>query len=558
MSDSDSPRRKKDSPAPEEHRGLPHSAELERTVLGSLLDARQAAAVHIVREKVRHPIVFFERDHRLIYQACMDLDDEGQRLDLPTVVERLRRTRFQIAVDRLRRLQALMDAEELDGMKRATLRNLYRFRPEDEANDGAENVLEAVGGHSALVALIKWASGSNLGQHAGLLWDTYCKRRLIVQVRRIGDESQDSTENFTALMDKASASMMRLSRLDASSSVHALPEVVEEALAVIGKRQTEPDTSVTTGYPELDERLNRLRGGGLYILAARPGVGKTSFVLSVVLNILQQAPNNHILFFSLEVGRVDLVTKLLSGVSQVDSRKIENGTFSVEEQDLITAAGENLKELPLHVMDVADLTVQGLRSTVKRYMAQCNNSLRLVVLDYLQLLTSHRPDMSEYERISDISRTLKVLALELNITILALSQMHRESERAAGKPREPRLSDLRGSGSLEQDADSVLFLHRMDEGTDDEGAAASGRDIKVVVAKNRFGPTGWMQMKFHPSTQRFVPCQKTVVPDEGGGGERPWKGKAKKQPKQQDDEESNRDPRELFDPHHAEGASNAF
>lgn len=162
------------------------------------------------------------------------------------------------------------------------------------------------------------------------------------------------------------------------------------------------------------------------------------------------------------------------------------------------------KSWALDLMDVSDLTVQGLRSIVKRRMLESNNQLKLVVLDYLQLLNSARSDASEYEKVSEISRVLKVMARELRIPVLALSQMSRESEKGVGSaPRAPRLSDLRGSGSIEQDADAVIFIHRADSGDGPKAHGEECRRIQVIVAKNRFGPTGLANMHFFPAKMRF-------------------------------------------------------
>ena len=171
-------------------------------------------------------------------------------------------------------------------------------------------------------------------------------------------------------------------------------------------------------------------------------------------------------------------------------------------------------------MDVADLSVQGLRSVLKRHALERETNKQspcgLVVIDYLQLLNGSRPSLSEYEKISEISRTLKIIAKEMRIPIVALSQMSRDSEKGAGGPREPRLQDLRGSGSIEQDADAVLFLHR-ESAIDDATTITQGRDMKLIVAKNRFGPTGSQAMKFFPQHQRFVPIASEDVVEHGTG-----------------------------------------
>jgi replicative DNA helicase len=193
---------------------------------------------------------------------------------------------------------------------------------------------------------------------------------------------------------------------------------------------------------------------------------------------------------------------------------------------LVEAAGTRCKNWKLHLMDVADLTVHVLRSVVKRHHLESNGQLRLVVLDYLQLLRSTKADASEYERVSEISRILKLMAMELKLPVLALSQMSRDSEKgASSQPRDPRLSDLRGSGSIEQDADAVLFIHRTDGG---EGSEDEVRRLKIIVAKNRFGRTGFMPLDFYPERLRFIPSQLDEEPGEDDGSG-PARGHLKRQ-----------------------------
>jgi replicative DNA helicase len=184
------------------------------------------------------------------------------------------------------------------------------------------------------------------------------------------------------------------------------------------------------------------------VLAARPGVGKTSLALKIVANIAghETAPQG-VLFFSLEVDRKDLVKKLLSAAAGIDFRKLETGALEPDEMERLAEAAKSFKGWQLDLMDVSDLTIQSLRSVVRRRVLETNGNLKLVVLDYLQLLNSARSDANEYEKVSEISRVLKVMARELRIPVMALSQMSRDSEKGHGAaPREPRLSDLRGSG----------------------------------------------------------------------------------------------------------------
>ncbi|TVR46293.1 MAG: hypothetical protein EA402_02875 [Planctomycetota bacterium] len=480
----------------------PHSIELERAVLSVLLQGEHAAAMHVVREKLPHPLGFFQRDHRIIYQICLDLDDEARRVDASSVAERLQNTTFGVLVERLRQQQALQEADQLDGMGRERLRSLYRYRDEDAAKQYEESSLAAIGGFDSLVAIMEaYASAAGLGSNADLIKDLYLKRQLIRRLGGLVDNAYRSPDPFRTLVEVASADVLALSRRADGSQIYSIDTVVDETLEAIGERQSNPNVGVQTGFSGLDERLMSLRPGGLYVLAARPGVGKTSFALSLVDNVLAANGDDHVLFFSLEVDRVDLVKKLLTGAARIDFAKIESGLLSPEETDALTAAADQMRQKKLDLMDVSDLTVQGLRSVIKRHQLEVGK-LALVVIDYLQLLSSSRPSQTEYEKVSEITRTLKVLAKELRIPVIALSQLNRESERG-GQPRPPRVSDLRGSGSVEQDADAVIFLHQ-ESGQDDDQTRAQGRSLKIIVAKNRFGPMGESDVRFFPARQRFV------------------------------------------------------
>lgn len=503
--------------APPRLREMPHSPELEQAILAVLLDGRHATAIHTLRAQAGHCLYFYHRDHQLIYQACLDIDDAGHRIDAAGVAELLRTTGFQVALDRLRQQQLLADADQLDGMSRAQRRSLYRWRDADAAAEFQDSALAAIGGYPALADIAAaYTSAAGLERNCRLLADYHLKRRLIQTLTRISDRAYRTTDDFSALLDGASHSVLGLSRMSQSGNqVHGMADAVGETIEAIIDHNANPESGVVTGYDEIDEMLMSLRPGGLYILAARPGVGKTSFALSVVQHVCgDAAETNGALFFSLEVDRVDLIKKLLCGKANVPFKDLERGLLEGAAFEDLERCADDIKHWKLDLMDVSDLTVQGLRSVVKRHMLERDGDLKLVVIDYLQLLSAGRADMNEYEKISEISRTLKILAKEMRIPVLALSQMSRESERAAGKPREPRLSDLRGSGSIEQDADAVLFLHKVN--ADEDANADEGRDVKLIVAKNRFGPIGFQNMKFFPARQRFRAVPKEVFA--GGGG----------------------------------------
>jgi replicative DNA helicase len=487
----------------------PHNKELERSVLSVLLDGRHATAIHKIRTVIEHPLGFFQRDHRIIYLACLELDDAGHRIDAGAVAELLSRYDFKAVLERLRNQQLLLDSDQLDRLGRARLRALYQRTDADLAAQFEDSALQAIGGFNAVNDLLDAvAPVSSLERNVGLLWDYYLKRRYISRLQTLCDKAYRTPENFTQLIDESGQAILDLGRFNKSATVHGISTVVDETLDDIQAHINNPEVGVKTGIADVDDKLMSLRPGGLYILAARPGVGKTSLALKIVAHIAGHSEErNGVLFFSLEVDRKDLVKKLLSAEARVEFKSLENGTLGSSDMESLAETAKNFKDWMLDLMDVSDLTVQSLRSITRRRMLETNNKLKLVVLDYLQLLNTARTDSNEYEKVSEISRVLKVMARELRIPVLALSQMSRESEKGVGSaPREPRLSDLRGSGSIEQDADAVLFIHRTDAADGGQSQRNEGeecRKIKVIVAKNRFGPTGSANMNFFPAKMRF-------------------------------------------------------
>jgi replicative DNA helicase len=491
---------------PQGARELPNSRDLERAVLAVLLDGRHAVAMQIARSTVQHPMAFFQRDHRMVYLACMELDDAGHRIDAQSLIELLGRYPFQIMIDRLRQQQILFDNDQIDQLDRRRLRELYRRSADENAQQFADSALAALGGPNAIFEMMQaFGPAAGLKRNVELLWDCYLKRRLIVRMQSLCDKAYRTTDEFPRLLDDGNQAFLDLNKLNRIATVHAVADVVDLTLKRIVDQNENPEQSVKTGLPEIDDKIMSLRPGGLYVLAARPGVGKTSMALKMVSNIAGDViADQGVLFFSLEVDRVDLMKKLLASESKVDFKNLDTGMVKPEEYAAVEEAAKRCKEWKLHLMDVSDLTVHGLRSVVKRHMLESQGKLRLVVLDYLQLLGSAKPDSNEYEKVSEISRVLKLIAMDMKIPVLALSQMSRESEKGASSaPREPRLSDLRGSGSIEQDADAVIFMHRADSG---EGSKEDEvRHIKLIVAKNRFGPTGASDMNFNPSKMLFSP-----------------------------------------------------
>ncbi|HAT11739.1 MAG TPA: hypothetical protein DCS97_14355 [Planctomycetes bacterium] len=504
----------------------PHSVELERAILSVIAKGAHAVAMQQVRPLASHPLLFWNRDHRVIWLACLDIDDlamDGKRasvvLDATALVEHLGRLRFSVALERIRQLQLAAETEDLDNAARQRLRQFWRLEDRDRTASAGDSALAAIGGAQVIYALAD-APGSfaSLLSNGQLLRELYLKRRFISQLGAIIDESYLTTDHFGELVDRAGQTVMHLGGKNANATVHDMSTAAQETLDLIHHRINNPDRGVATGLRDIDEKLGALRPGGLYVLAARPGVGKTSLALRMVQSIVTNSANPQlVLFFSLEVSNVDLAKKLIAAYGQLPFSDLDTGKLSDELLPKLEQCIHDLKTWPLEISENLNLTVHKLRSVVKRRMLESKGKLKLVVIDYLQLLHATNPGQEEYAKISEITRVLKMVALELKIPVLALSQMSRDSEKGTA-PREPRLSDLRGSGSIEQDADAVIFIHRMD-GEDGDGPDAY-RNIKIRVAKNRFGPTGDMLMRFYPTRLTF----EAAAPEAGGDDDEPAVG----------------------------------
>jgi replicative DNA helicase len=501
------PRAARSNDTPTGGRELPHNLDLEKAVLAALLDGRSAVSIQRVRPQIEHPLAFFHRDHRIVYLACLELDDGNHSVDLQAVSELLSRYRFQAMFDKLKQQTLLFEAEQLDALGRERLRDLWRQTPADKADAYEDSALAAIGGFNALGDLAQaFGPVASLERNVTLLKDYYLKRKLITRLQLLCEKAYRTPEDFPKLVDEGSQAILELGKFNKSAQIFTVDQVADETLDKIVERQNNPNLGIQTGIGDLDEKLMALRPGGLYILAARPGVGKTSFALKLVGNIAGHAESPHrALFVSLEVDKVDLLKKLVCAEGGISFSKIENGSLDEAEMEMLAGTLAKLKNWKLDLMDVSDLTVQGLRSVVKRRKLEMGD-LDLVVLDYLQLLNASRPDMNEYEKVSEISRVLKVMSRELKIPVLALSQMSRDAEKGAtSAPRAPKLSDLRGSGSIEQDADAVIFMHRVDagDGAKNEGGPDTSRKIQIIIAKNRFGPQGMVNMHFFPAKMKF-------------------------------------------------------
>lgn len=435
----------------------PHSEEAERAVLGSLMI--DPLRVPEVAERL-DPDDFFGRRHALIYQALVELSDVGEPIDFVSVGERLL---------------------------------------------GSQSLQQA-GGRAYLIELASSVSSSaHLMHHAKIVAETAVLRRLIAEASKMIEEAfetRPSGPQVQELVDRAEHAIFRISDEGASNEPDSISRALEETFKRIESSSHRGElTGLPSGYYDLDEKTCGFNSGELIILAARPSMGKTALALNIVEYAAMNPPKwlDHrpvVLLFSLEMGKLSIGNRMLCSRARVDAHRLRTGNIPNEDyQELNRAVGE-LANTRIFIDDSPGMTVMSMRSRARR-LRQKQGALDMVVVDYLQLMTHPKAESRQME-ISQISRSLKELARELHVPVIALSQLSRAVE--SREDKRPQLSDLRESGSIEQDADVVLLLYRPEyyNPTEENRGLA-----EVICAKQRNGPTGSLQLVFRSNVMRF-------------------------------------------------------
>lgn len=436
----------------------PQALDIERAVLGALMIDKDAFTV--VSEMLR-PDTFYEPRNQKVYNAIQTLNMAENPVDIMTVTEQLRR------------------AGELDSI------------------GGAPYIVEL----SANVA-----SSAHIEYHARILQQKYLARQLISFASMIETGAFDETVDVDELMQKAEGSLFELSQRNMAQDYTQIDPILKQAHEVLLKAANNKGglTGVPTGYTKLDEITAGWQPSDLVIIAGRPAMGKTSFALSIAKNIAidQRKP---IAFFSLEMNNVQLINRLISNVCELPGSKILSGQLAPDEWERFDIGLPKMQGAPLYIDDTPGLSVFELRTKARRLKRE--HKIQLLMIDYLQLMNANGMRFnSRQEEVSTISRSLKGLAKELNIPILALSQLNRTVEQREGpEGKRPQLSDLRESGAIEQDADMVLFVHRPEYFhilQDKEGNDLRGR-AQIIIAKHRKGATGDVLLDFKGEFTRF-------------------------------------------------------
>lgn len=435
----------------------PQAPELEQVVLGALMIEKDA--YYQVSEILR-PESFYERRHQLIYEAIRRLNLEEKPVDILTVTEQLRAT----------------------------------------------NNLEEVGGPFYITQLSGMvASSAHIEYHARIIAQKATARQLISYTSNIQTKAFDATTDVDELMQEAEGKLFELSQTNLKKDYTQIDPVIKEAYEMLQKAAARTDgmSGIPSGFHALDKMTSGWQNSDLVILAARPAMGKTAFALSMAKNIAvdQSIP---VAMFSLEMSNVQLVNRMIVNVCEIKGETLKSGQLKPYEWTQLDVQIKKLIGAPLYVDDTPSLSVFELRTKARRLVRE--HGVKVLMIDYLQLMNASGMNFgSRQEEVSTISRSLKGLAKELNIPILALSQLNRGVESREGNDKRPQLSDLRESGAIEQDADMVLFIHRPEYYkiySDEAGNDLRGK-AEIIIAKHRNGAVGNVLLRFRGEYARF-------------------------------------------------------
>ena len=378
-----------------------------------------------------------------------------------------------------------------------------------------KQLLEEVGGIAYLAALPDTVpSAANLSYYLDIVQEKYLLRKMIQTCTEVVGRVYDYEGEVDALMDEVERDILRISESRVQGQTTTIKDLVKKAINTIEDFHQRQGmlTGVGTGFADLDKMTSGLHGGEMVVIAARPSMGKTSLAMNIAEHVAieQRLPVG---VFSLEMTSESLVLRMLCSRSRVNLRNVREGFLAERDFPKLTGAAGKLANAPLFIDDSSGLSILQLRAKARRMSQQFG--IKLFVIDYLQLLhsTARRAENRQQE-IADISSGIKSLAKELNVPVIVLSQLNRELERE--KNRKPRLSDLRESGAIEQDADVVGLLYKPSSGDDEESASAAEQDavpVNLLIAKQRNGPTGDVNLTFLKSYTRFESAAKVSDED---------------------------------------------
>ena len=463
MADSNSNQRRKKTNdnlplIPEIGKVQPQARELEEAVLGALMLEKDT---YSLVSDILKPESFYDPVHQTIYRAIINLAIRQAPVDILTVAEELKK----------------------------------------------EAQLDSVGGFVYIAQLTeKVASAAHIEFHARIIAQKYLARELISFSTLIANKSFDETTDVEDLMQEAESKLFEISQRNVKKDVTQINPVIKEALNLLEIAANRPEglSGLQTGYTALDKITSGWQNSDLVIIAARPAMGKTAFVLSMAKNMAVMY-NSPVALFSLEMSNVQLVNRLIVNTCEIPGEKIKNGQLAPHEWEQLDFKIKELYDAPLYIDDTPSLSVFELRTKARRLVRE--HGVKILIIDYLQLMNASGMQYGSREQeVSMISRSLKGLAKELNIPIIALSQLNRGVEsRAGAEGKRPQLSDLRESGAIEQDADMVCFIHRPEYYKifeDEKGNSLIGL-AEIIIAKHRNGATGDVLLRFKSEFARF-------------------------------------------------------
>ncbi|MFZ3010053.1 MAG: replicative DNA helicase [Candidatus Microsaccharimonas sp.] len=429
----------------------PQNIDAEMSLLGAvLIDEETLADIseHVTAND------FYDKRHAIVYAAMMRLYEKNRPVDLLTLTEELKR----------------------------------------------KNELETVGGSAYITELTNYVpSAAHAEAYAELVGQKAIRRRLIKASADISELGFDEETSTQELLERAEAELFSVSDQSLKQDLVSIESILTESFDRMEELHRNKGSlrGVRTGYRDLDNMTAGLQRSDLIILAARPAMGKTTLVTNLAYNVATIAKQS-VLFFSLEMSKEQLVDRMLADASGVDAWNIRTGNLSDDDFSKLSEAMGEMAEAPIFIDDTPGVSVLEMRTKARR--AAHEQPLGLIIIDYLQLMQgSGRNDGNRVQEVSEISRGLKLIARELNVPVIALSQLSRSVE--SRNPQVPQLSDLRESGSIEQDADIVMFIYREDYYNPETDRQ---HITDLIIAKHRNGPTGKVELYFHPERLRFT------------------------------------------------------
>ncbi len=421
----------------------PQNLEAEQSVLGGILLENEA--LNEVAD-ILQPDDFYRRSHQIIFEALIQLSDKTEPADLITLTELLK----------------------------------------------SKNSLEAVGGSAYLATLVSGVpTASNIKSYAKIVKDKSLLRRLVKVAADIASRGYEDSADVEEFLDYAESSLFEVT--DSKQRIGLIPikELIKGSFKKIEElhQRKSPVIGVPSGFTDFDKLTSGLQSSDLIVIAGRPSMGKTSFALNIVQHAAV-ATKKPVIFFSLEMSKEQVVMRLLTALSKVHASRLRIGNLNDQDWPKLTKAAGYLAEAPIYIDDTPSMT--GLEMKAKCRRMKAREGLSLIVIDYLQLMRGRTYSESREKEISEISRSLKALAKELQVPVVALSQLNRAVE--SRQDKRPMMADLRESGAIEQDADIITFIYR-DEVYNKDASESKGI-AEILVAKQRNGPTGMVRLAF--------------------------------------------------------------